>query len=73
MICLVCREAQTISGVTSIHFERDEFKALIREIPAQVCPVCGESYLNEVVTAGLLEQVGKMFAEGELDIVQAYT
>lgn len=69
MICLICREAQTVSGHTSIHFERDEFKALIRQIPAQVCPACGESYLDEGTASILLKRIEQMLADGEMDIV----
>lgn len=72
MICLVCRKAQLIDGLTSINFERDEFKAVINLVPAQVCPACGEAYLAEDVTAEVLSQVEKLSHEGMLEIAQDY-
>jgi YgiT-type zinc finger domain-containing protein len=73
MICVVCREAHTISGFSSIIFERDEFRAIMHQVPAQVCPDCGESYLDETTTTDLLKRVEQIFEEGILDVVQDYT
>jgi YgiT-type zinc finger domain-containing protein len=72
MICIICREAHTVSSYTSIHFERDEFRALVHQVPAQVCPACGESYLDEETTSDLLKRVEQILEEGELDVVQDY-
>jgi YgiT-type zinc finger domain-containing protein len=72
MICLVCRKAQLIDGLTSIHFERDEFKTVINLVPAQVCPACGEAYLDEQVTTQVLNQAKEILHQGMMDIVQDY-
>jgi YgiT-type zinc finger domain-containing protein len=72
MICLVCRKAQLVDGLASINFERDEFKVLINLVPAQVCPVCGEAYLDEQVTTQVLNQVEEILHQGMMDIVQDY-
>jgi YgiT-type zinc finger domain-containing protein len=72
MICLVCRKAQLLDGLVSIHFERDEFKATINLIPAQLCPACGEAYLDEQVTMQVLEQAEGLSHEGMMDVVQDY-
>lgn len=72
MICTVCREAHTTDGLTSIHFERNEFRATVQQIPAQVCPACGESYLEEIVAADVLKRVRQIMADGEMDIVLKY-
>ena len=72
MICTVCREAHTANGLTSIQFERDEFRAAVHQIPALVCPACGESYLEEGIVAELLKRVQQIMAEGEMDIVLEY-
>jgi YgiT-type zinc finger domain-containing protein len=72
MICLVCRDAHTLDGHISINFERDEFKAVINLIPAQVCPACGEAYLDEDVTEEVLIQAEKLSHEGMLEIAQDY-
>lgn len=72
MICLICRGAQTVGGVASINFERNEFRAVVHQVPAQVCPACGESYLDEDVTVALLQRLENILAEGEMDVVQAF-
>lgn len=72
MICTVCREARTQSSHTSIQFERGEFRAIVHQVPAQVCPACGESYLEESVTTDLLQRVQQSMSEGEMDIVLEY-
>lgn len=72
MICLVCRKAQLSAGLVSIRFERDEFSALIHLVPAQLCPACGEAYLDEQVTTQVLNQAEELSHQGMLDIVQDY-
>ena len=72
MICLVCRKGQLINGLVSINFERDEFKAVINLVPAQVCPACGEEYLAEDVTEEVLSQAEKLSYEGMMEIAQDY-
>ena len=72
MICLVCRKAQLLDGLVSINFERDEFKAVINLVPAQVCPACGEAYLAEEVTEEILSQAEKLSHEGMMEIIQDY-
>lgn len=72
MLCLICHSAQTVTGVASIDFERDEFRAVIHQVPAQVCPACGESYLDEDVAVALLQNLEKNLTEGELDVIQVY-
>jgi YgiT-type zinc finger domain-containing protein len=72
MICLICRKAQTLDGLVSINFERGEFKAVINLIPAQVCPACGEAYLDEQVTAHVLNQAEEISHQGMMEIVQDY-
>lgn len=70
MICLICREAQTVAGFTIVQFERDEFRAIIHQVPAQVCPACGEAYLDEETTSELLKRVEQYLEDGEMDVVQ---
>lgn len=72
MICIVCREAHTQNSHTSIQFERGEFRAAVHQIPAQVCPACGESYVEEGIAADLLNRVQQSMAAGEMDVVLEY-
>jgi YgiT-type zinc finger domain-containing protein len=57
-------QAETASGLASIPFERGEFRLAINNVPAQICPNCGEAYVDEDVTIQLLQDAEKIFDEG---------
>ena len=67
MICLICRQAETVNGITSVHFERGEIRLVVNHVPARVCPSCGEAYVEEDVAVGLLLKAETMSAAGEMD------
>jgi len=53
MKCVVCKQAETRPGVTTVMLERDGSTFVVREVPAQVCPNCGEDYVDGKVAAEL--------------------
>ena len=73
MICIICRQAETVNGLTLIHFERGEMKLEVRDVPALVCPGCGEAYVEEAVAERLLHHVEQKFLVGDLNDRQEYT
>ena len=72
MNCIICRQAELIDGFTSIPFKRDEFRLLMRNVPAQVCPNCGEALVDEDVAAELLKKTEDGFEQGLQDEVRDY-
>jgi YgiT-type zinc finger domain-containing protein len=72
MICLICRQAELVDGLTSVHFERGEMKAVIDHVPARVCPSCGEAYVDENVAEALLHQAVEISETGFLESVTEY-
>lgn len=54
MICLICRQAETMAGLTSVLLERGEFRLRVVRVPARVCPYCGEAYLEQAVAEQVL-------------------
>ncbi len=72
MLCLICRQAETVDGLTSVHFERGEMKLTVKDVPARVCPSCGEAYVEEDVALRLLQGAEEMSAAGEMDAVIEY-
>lgn len=68
MICLICRQAETVGGLTSVHFERGEMRLTVKDVPARVCPNCGEAYVDEQVAGRLLRDAEEMSMAGELDV-----
>ena len=72
MMCLICRQAGTIDGLTSVNFERGEMRLVVNNVPARVCPSCEEAYVDEEVAMQLLQDAEKMSKVGTLDNVIEY-
>ena len=72
MICLICRQAETIDGLTFVTFERGEMRLVVNRVPARVCPNCGEAYLDEDVAVKLLHDAEEISKAGVMDIVCDY-
>lgn len=72
MICLICRRSEIANGLTSVHFERGEMSLVIHLVPALVCPVCSEAYVEEEVTLRLLQMAGEISETGVLKRVTEY-
>jgi YgiT-type zinc finger domain-containing protein len=72
MICLICRQAETVDGLTSVLFERGEFRLVVNSVPARVCPGCKEAYVEEDVAERLLRDADEMSRAGTLDVVCEY-
>ena len=64
MICLICRKAEAVDGLTSISFELGEMSLVVNGVPARVCPGCGEAYVHEVVAVRLLREAKKISEAG---------
>ena len=72
MNCLICRQAEIVDGFTSITFERDEFKLVIKHVPAQICPNCGDALVDENVTIRLMNEAEDASEQGMWDDVREY-
>jgi len=72
MNCLICRQAETVDGLTYVTFERGEMRLVVNRVPARVCPSCGEAYVDEDVAVKLLRDAEDMYMVGILDIVCEY-
>jgi YgiT-type zinc finger domain-containing protein len=72
MICLICRQAETVDGLTSVHFERGEMRLIVKDVPARICPSCGEAYVEEEVAVRLLRGAEEMSKAGMLEVVRSY-
>lgn len=67
MICLICRKAEIVERLTTVEFERDEFKLVVKEVPARICPSCSEAFVDENVAAQLLIIARQKSEAGMLD------
>ena len=57
MKCPICRKGETEPGSATVTLERGGLTLVVKAVPAQVCNNCGESYVDEKVTAELLDEV----------------
>ena len=73
MICLICRKAETADGLTVVMFERGEFRLTVKDVPARLCPSCGEAYLEEPVAEHLLSLARQRSAAGMRDTQSEYS
>jgi YgiT-type zinc finger domain-containing protein len=72
MNCLICRQAETVDGLTYVTFERGEMRLVVNRVPARICPSCGEAYVDEDVAVKLLRDAEEMFKAGMMDVVYEY-
>ena len=72
MTCLICMRAEIVDGLTSVLFERGEFRLVVNSVPARVCPGCREAYVEEDVAVRLLRDAEEMSRAGMLDVVCEY-
>ena len=72
MKCVVCKQAETRLGVTTVTLERGDSTFVVREVPAQVCPNCGEDYVDATVTAELLRSTENLSQVGAQIDVRRY-
>lgn len=59
MRCLICQHGETTPGETTITLERGSTTLVIKGVPAEVCGICGEAYVDEAVTSALLAEIEK--------------
>ncbi len=71
MKCVICKQAQTKPGTTTLTLERGGATFVVKNVPAQVCPNCGEAYVDEETTAQVLRTAEQMARAGtQVDIRQ---
>ncbi|HTW92211.1 MAG TPA: type II toxin-antitoxin system MqsA family antitoxin [bacterium] len=56
MKCVVCKQAETRPGTATATLERDGLTVVLKGVPAQVCPNCGEDYVEQAIADRLLKE-----------------
>ncbi len=54
MKCVICKQGETQPGTTTMTLERNSTTVVFKNVPAEVCRVCGEAYLDAATTRHLL-------------------
>ena len=72
MKCVICEQAETRPGVTTVTFERGDSVFVVKEVPAQVCSNCGEDYVDSAVAAELLHSAEDLSRSGAKVDIRRY-
>ena len=72
MKCLICKQSNPRPGFTTVTLERGELSLVIKNVPALVCPECGEAYTDEETADLLLKAALEMEEEGLLADVRIF-
>lgn len=54
MSCVVCGQGELREGTSTVTPERGEMVLVFRKVPARVCEICGEEFVDEETTSRLL-------------------
>ena len=73
MKCVVCRQDETRLGVATITLQRGGATFVVNEVPAQVCPTCGEEYLDAKVAAEVLRSTDSHARAGAQVDIRRFT
>lgn len=69
MRCVICKQGGLKKGAATVTLERDLMILVFKKVPAEVCEVCGEEYVDEETTARLLATVEEAARTGvQVDI-----
>ena len=60
MRCMICDQAEVVAGTTVVELEREELHLVIKNVPARICPACGEAFSDEDVSIRVLEEAEKL-------------
>lgn len=72
MTCVICRQAETEPGTTTVTLTRGKLTFVVRAVPARICPNCGEAYLDEEAATGLLTTAEQLARAGAQVDVREY-
>lgn len=64
MKCVICKKEDTRPGTTVVTLQRGGAILVVRNVPAEICPNCGEAYLSEDVSRELLAQAEEAIQAG---------
>ena len=69
MNCPICKNGVMAPGKATITLERGKTILVIKGVPAGICTNCGEEYVDDKITSGLLKIAEEAVKEGiQVDI-----
>ena len=62
--CVVCRNGEMTPGSTIVTLARQSLTLVVKDVPALICDNCGEEYVEDTVTARLLDTAEEALTAG---------
>jgi len=73
MRCVICKHRETQLNKTTMTLERNETIIVFKNVPAEVCEICGEAYTDAETTDNLLRIFEEAMQKGVQVQVRFYT
>lgn len=72
MTCPICGQGELRPGTTTFAADADATVVVVRNVPADVCEVCGEAFISDAVAKELEDLVAESKATGTESVVRHY-
>ena len=72
MKCVICKSGDTQPGLATVTLERAGTTLVFKNVPAEICDVCGEQYIAEETSATLLRQTNEAANSGVQVEIRSY-
>ena len=72
MKCAICGLADTRQGTATVTLEREGSTVVLKQVPALVCPNCGEEYISDSVSQRLMAIAEEVVHRGKTLDVREY-
>jgi YgiT-type zinc finger domain-containing protein len=72
MKCIICQYGETEPGLTTVALTRGETTVVLLAVPAQICTICGEEYVDAATGKQLSQVAEKAINEGVQVDVRRY-
>ena len=73
MKCVICNQGNTQPGTATVTLSLDLLTLVVKGVPAQVCEICGEEYVDEETSKQLLATAEEAARAGVQVDVRQYT
>jgi YgiT-type zinc finger domain-containing protein len=71
MKCAICKSGETHPGNTTVTMTRGEATIVVKNVPADVCDNCGEYYLDDAISAKILDMAEEAVKQNhEVKVIQ---
>lgn len=72
MTCPVCGNGELVDGTTTFSADVEGTLLVVRNVPALVCDVCGEPFIDDAVAEELEASVADAHTKGTESLVRHY-